>query len=328
MMNRRLLLFPVVLLATACVDNDFEGIDEITKLRTLAIALEPGELGPGEVGTLSALSVTPDPDAVITYTWEICLFDDGPDQKYRCSTDPETGETAGLVLPGDASTTTLPYDVVTDAVGSIDEVCATFDSFDLPDFIEPPDCDRGLPLRVRLTAASGDEEEVAVREILLLREGEAQRDDRNTNPQISGVVLSQRTKEGEVLVEDVVLAADAVTPVSLDVDVSVDLQAIVDAPGAAQEYEPFGEDGERLEAREERLLMSWYATRGVMDRNTTYYAEELASPTELQSNEWRPSKQTEARVGDVVSIWVVLRDTRGGVSFIERRIRIEARGGS
>lgn len=324
-MMHRLTLFVLsfALLVSACDPNDFEGPDEVSKLRTLAIGMEPAELGPGEIATLSALSVTPDPTVPIRFTWELCLFDDGPDGRYECSLDPETGEAAGIVLPGDGAEVVVPYDVVTEAIGSIDEVCAAFEEFDLPDFIEPPDCQRGLPLRVRLTSATDDEEEIAVREILLLRESEAERDDRNTNPRLGGVVLSQRTDDGEVVLVETVLEEGRVTPVTLDIGRSVDLQAVVDAPGTAQEYEPLDEDGERLDSREERLAISWYTTRGVMDRATTYYSEDLASSTELQSNEWRPSKGTEAEVGEEVSLWLVLRDTRGGIDVLERRILLE-----
>jgi hypothetical protein len=36
-------------------------------------------------------------------------------------------------------------------------------------------------------------------------------------------------------------------------------------------------------------------------------------------------KNTAAEVGTEVRLWVVLRDDRGGVSFVERRIEVTAR---
>lgn len=309
----------LVLALWSCNDNGFEAVSEVTKLRTLAIGLEPAELGPGDVGELWALSVTPDVDAELTYRWELCLFSDGPDSRYTCSVDPETGEPAGVTLPG-GERTMVSYDAVAAVVGSIEEVCAAFDSFELPDFIEAPDCSRGLPLTVRLTVSDGVDEEIAVRELVLLREDVAER---NTNPPEFDVIVSQRV-EGEALVSETLLRADEVTPIALDVASLVDLQLVVDPALASESYETETLDGSATEIVQERLVASWYSTHGRFDRNRTFYSDALASPVELQSNEWNLAKNTAATAGTEVLLWVVLRDDRGGVRFIERRIEVLA----
>jgi hypothetical protein len=309
-----------MLFVVACDDNGFEAVSEVTKLRTLAIGLEPAELAPGEVGQLQALSVVPDEATELTYLWELCLFNDGPDNRYACSVDPESGETAGLTLPGGANTA-IPYDAITAGLGSIDAVCAAFEAFELPDFIEVPDCTRGLPLTVRLTVSDGTEEEIAVREVLLLREAD---EARNANPPEVEIVVSQRV-DGDAVVAETVLAADRATPLALDLSELVDLQLVVDPAVASEAYETATLDGTATEVVQERLVASWYATHGRFDRNRTFYSDALASAVELQANEWNLEKNTAAEVGTEVRLWVVLRDDRGGVSFVERRIEVTAR---
>ena len=64
-MMHRLTLFVLsfALLVSACDPNDFEGPDEVSKLRTLAIGMEPAELGPVSFGARWT-SPTPASDAV------------------------------------------------------------------------------------------------------------------------------------------------------------------------------------------------------------------------------------------------------------------------
>ena len=68
---------------------------------------------------------------------------------------------------------------------------------------------------------------------------------------------------------------------------------------------------ESVEAVPEELLFSWYATSGVFERGRT--------APDLMDNEFRPD-------GDMASaddrIWVVVRDGRGGIGWIERRFSV------
>ena len=88
-----------------------EMLETVSKLRILAVRAEPPDLAPGETVTLDALVVDPRHDRCIepvgagsgapadctspavvgspTLYWELCLFDEGANNLYRCGTIPD-----------------------------------------------------------------------------------------------------------------------------------------------------------------------------------------------------------------------------------------------
>lgn len=285
----------------ACNDFDFEQQDEISKLRTLGIRLEPPELAPGTVVLADSLTVDPRGAGPVRYAWELCAFHEGPDEAYACATDDE-GNPMGMTI-AETPTATIPYDAVVAVLGTADELCAALEGAELPEFVEVPACDRGFPLTVRMTArvgaGQGEDEEIAVKQLLLLREGVTP----NENPRIDGLLVAdQPAVAGGPLVVPTVPGEPVV------------LEALVDAE-QAETYEHEGE------ARTEQLALSWYTTRGRIDRPVTWYDAERVPIEELRENELDVEGGVPAEPGDVVTLWLVLRDDRGGTAFASAEIQ-------
>ena len=76
----------------------------------LGIAAEPVDVAPGEVTEITALVVEPEGEPV-TYLWELCIIDDGPDSQYACRNELlglDEELLAGLVL-GTTPTVNFAY---------------------------------------------------------------------------------------------------------------------------------------------------------------------------------------------------------------------------
>lgn len=290
------------LFVAACDDMNFEEFGEVSKLRTLAIRVDPPEIGPGDVAVIDALVVGA--DRPIRHIWEVCLFTDGPDEFYRCSE--QDGEVLGAVI-GDTPEVSLPYDAIVAVVGEIETICAELAEIELGDFVSLPDCDRGFPLTVRLTAevadGQGDDREIATAGLLLMTEEEAALGTANVPPTIDGLVVDDVSSPGQV--REIVLG-----------DEPIALQALIDPDAVAQEYVRTDDDGTE-EPDRERLLLTWFSTHGQIERTRTFFSEGSVLTAELQSNELDLSKgRLPAEVGDEGSVFLVLRDGRGGVDFL------------
>ena len=299
------LLCALAAFASACEDPGFEEVGEISKLRVLAIRVDPPEIGPGEVAQIDALVVGT--EEVVRYEWEVCLFTDGPDEFYRCSEQDE--EVLGAAI-GTAPETALPYDLIEEVVGDIDVICAELAEIELGDFASLPSCERGLPVTIRLTVevreGQGDDREVATARLLLLNEDEAASGSANVRPILDGLLV------------DDVSSVGVPREVALDPESEVRLQALVEPDTAAESYEETGEDGESTEERE-RLQLTWFSTHGRFERTWTFFAEDSVLPAELQSNLLNLTNGSlEAAVGDTGELYVVLRDSRGGLDFLRQ----------
>lgn len=300
------LLWMVVLVAFVtggCQELDWEEYSEVTKLRILAVRAEPPEIGPGQVATVDALVTNPQ-GAPIALAWELCFVTEGPDEEYACLLDSESGETLGVPL-GQGDSVQVPYDLVDAAAGDLEAICDELLQAEVPEFVQLPDCERGLEVTIRLTATSGDDREVGVKGLLLLLEDEAARDDVNVNPTIDGLLVDNTSASAGPVEIDVVAGEP------------VRLQALVNSDEAQQYEAPDpDEEGARLDAENEVLSIAWFATHGRYDRQTTYFQDEVVEGAEFQNNTLNLLKGgTPAEVGDTVTVWVVVRDDRGGVDY-------------
>jgi hypothetical protein len=309
----RIFIPAVGVLLSACSGMDFELPFEVSKLRTLAIGAEPPEMGPGESVTFSTLTVNPSSDAPITYLWEACLFTDGPDAYYACSESDEAG-VAGFPL-GNAPEAQLNYDTLTAAGLDIAEICASLEGIDVPDFITLPDCTRGLPLTIRLVVTQDGVTEVSKKSFTLLRAEEAERDDVNMTPVSGDLTLAGQPADGQVIAAN--SALDEVE-LLLDVDLS-----------QAQTYEPPDPDneGQRLESEVEELNVAWFTTHGTLEYSRTYYSEGITPDEELGTNTLDLTTGVEPELGETVTLWAVLRDDRGGISWRSWSFSVGPAGG-
>lgn len=316
----------------ACADNDFEQFYEITKLRILGIAAEPAGVAPGETVVFEAVTAKPDDAAETFYRWQICVLTDGPDHYYRCSDRPlfagpegDAPAPAGLsnvLAEGAGPRWSFTQDQATnEQLLDACEFLARADSYDLPDFVELPACKSGFPVHVRVEACQGrmppcDDPEIALHRFTLLLDEAAARSDRNQNPAILGL-----------LAENDPVSDDDRPTIAAQADGSVRLTALVPT-NEAQRYTPV----ERFdpatrsivyapEAEQEILNLSWFSTAGELDRNGYYSADGRAPIEELQTNVLSFDIDTFDEPVDV-HLWLVLRDDRRGLSYLERRFRV------
>jgi hypothetical protein len=294
----------------ACEDLGFEEFGEVSKLRVLAIRVDPPEIGPGETAVIDALIVNPE-GGVVSYLWEVCAFTEGPDEYYRCAE--EGGEVLGAAL-GTTSEVALPYDVVEAVLGDIDAICDSLAELDLGDFAGLPDCERGFPVTIRLTTSTGgavgDNIEIATAGLLLLNEEAAALGTANRRPLLDGVLFDNRSSPAEPIA------------VVLDGEEGAELQALVEPETAAETFDDIQDDGSTVEDRE-RLQLTWFSTIGTIERTRTFFSEENVTAAELQSNLFDLTRgTTQGVVGDAGTVYLVLRDNRGGLDFLAQEFVI------
>jgi hypothetical protein len=297
----------------ACGNMGFEEFYEVSKLRTLAILAEPPEIGPGESAIISTLTVSPSSDTPITYQWEVCLFTDGPDAYFACSENEEAG-VAGIPL-GSGSEAQLDYDTLTAAGLDIEGICTSLEGLDVPDFVTLPDCTRGLPLTIRLVATQDGVTEVSKKSFTLLRREEAERDDVNTSP-----VLGDLTLNGLPANEQRIGADSSIDEVELLLDVDLSQAQTYQSPDPDNE-------GQRLASQVEELNVAWFTTHGTLEYSRTYYAQGITPDEELGTNTLDLTQGVEPEPGETITLWAVLRDDRGGISWRTWRFSVSPEDG-
>jgi len=313
----------VIVAALACVaaacSPDFEPYNEVHNLRVLAVRAEPPQLPPDESATLDLLvHVEPDDPRPVTYHWSWCPFSAGSTSGYTCATDRDTlqalideaapgvVEVPGFDL-GTSATATLPYPVPPVVLQA---ACQQLLMQDVPDFLELPDCVTGFPVLIKVEVRQGDDVITAVKEVkLLYGANEAP----NANPALSGASIFE-SKAGPST--SVVLGEE---PVALRRGLlhrwHVELEA-----GEAELFQPSPrpEDPDPAPAHES-LAVSWFAQGGEMEYRRTGYIEDFTTFEQATANAWT-TPTTKEFDGESMSIYMVVRDNRGGVGWLSRQV--------
>lgn len=363
-----LLLLPALL--AGCAAEMLESQSSLSKLRVLAVRAEPPELAPGETVQLDALVVDPRHDRCEetvtcgsgdscdclspslvgppTLYWELCLFDEGADNLYRCGTIPDLPTEVSRRDLGTGATASIAYNAIVPAPSFIEQACSQLASADLPDFVEIPTCRRGLPVTIRLTAIAAGADlagrttdefcldqpadcEIAKKSLtLLLPEKVAER---NNNPRIEGLFNA-----GTELLPGV--AAVPVCGDGVDGDKEGNEQhdsdlvpieaAVTVGEGSGSSAELFSPAPTQVDAapapRREALDISWFATFGGI-REATYWGagkttDDEISFNELEFEQFMKDTDTQTLPTSPIRVFAVLRDGRGGVDFAERELSI------
>ncbi|MDY7226254.1 hypothetical protein [Hyalangium rubrum] len=313
MSARKTLLFAALLALPAC-SFDFARSTDVTDRRILAIQVEPPELAGGAAlpafVQARALVVDPSaPDAVTEIHWWSCMVVDlasGAGDS-RC---PE-GEATVLLASGEA-----PLSAVSQTVPLPPEVVGVLAS------------GRDVPapqVQVQLKVGSGEGELFAIKEVAvtpLLPEGQ----EANRNPVLQRLMLN-----GEEWLPDVprvLRYGECPDEERKEVEAEDgsrvrvcehDIEPIFDE-AEAQFYEERGLSGEP-ETQRERLRFNWFSDAGSFRRGRTDQKDPRdPSPDNIGPKaEWRepPTKNAGA------TIWVVIRDGRGGIHWERREVRFE-----
>lgn len=290
----------LLLLLGGCDEDERAEPYQVEELRVLAIRAEPPESTDSTPVTFDALVVEGSGD--LTYAWRLCPFAGPAELGYPCLAD-EIPEKDIELIPEDLRPCILGE---TASTPSFEATPCSFDTYEF--ILEAAAKEQGFPLdlspetglemSVRLQVTDETGRTVDAIKGFAVTGSESP----NSNPVLSGVVVQEEPElepeSGDVWEEDEILVID-----------------LEEAPILQVTYDPASAElvssEESVEAVPEELLFSWYATSGVFERGRT--------APDLMDNEFRPD-------GDMASaddrIWVVVRDGRGGIGWIERRFSV------
>lgn len=304
---RRVLLLSCVALA-ACTPEDFPVESLVDRLRLLAVKSSPADLRPGETARLDSLVVDPTRAQKTTTFWIGCDPDPFNLNRSTCSDPAVLNDPAQL---GDM--TSLPAGVRFIGLDARAAYVAPANVFDV---LAADDPRRALGTTGQILAISvaEDVDPTASMEVLreifarvqrkeiaslvsLFRVRISEDPERNTNPEVERLSI-----DGEVWPRGARLMLRPAQQVKLDVDAT---DATFEAFTATTPNGP--------EARTERVLVAWYSTAGRFTEERTAMRENVKTVfTAPGATAFDPVP--ERRTG---TVWTVLRDTRGGLSWRE-----------
>ncbi|KFE68984.1 hypothetical protein [Hyalangium minutum] len=314
----RMMTLSVLVSLTAC-SYDFERSSEIRDRRILAVQIEPPEVAGGaplpEAVLAQALVVDPaNPLAAVEVSWRSCLrlpraaADVGEAENTRCPEDENT------VLLGSSSAALEAVSLGAPLPPELVGLLAAASDVPAPQ------------LQVQVEVSSEPQPLVAVKQLTVtsrLPEGQ----EPNRNPVLQRVTLdgtdwlpdTPRTlKYGDCPDEEKKEAeADDGSRVLV---CEHDVEPFFDEETQSQFYEERGFSGEP-ELQREILRFAWFTDAGSFRRNNTrQFDPRDPSPDNVgPQNNWRePATKTER-----ATLWLIVRDGRGGTSWLRREVIFE-----
>ncbi len=293
-------LLPLLLLA-GCVlgsdryarPRDLPSAWHIDRVRVLAVAPEPPEAAPGDTVTFTALIADPE-EEVQTVVWLAC--DPGSASGFGCSPD-------FADLPEDPTREDLEERGVIGISPFLPPVYEVPE--DLLDGLSEAEARAGLQVTVQVLAlpALEDDElddfdfnevEAAFKRLVV-----SDKAVRNQNPVVTGVVVS-----GTAVPAGAVIELDR----GLEYAVTVSLQ-----PESIEAYTYINSDGE-LEDRVEEPYVTLFATDGQMAEQYGLYRDDPV----LHGPRWQAPDEADAEG----TLYLVVRDRRGGMAFTQQSYRV------
>lgn len=282
----------LVLVLGACKPDLSEEDWLITSTRVLAVKSEPAEAKPGTPLTLTALIASPsDEGGASTITWQFCTAPKPPTENNVVST--ECLDTSSLVDAGSG---------VSIVAAAPSNSCSLFGPNTAPGGFRPRDPDETggyyQPLRIDMPGAVPTFHLERIRCNLADASFDIAAEFGkeyvpNANPHLAPIAATI----GE-------------NPVSLNGiprGARVELEA--SWVGAdAESYAYYDRTSQTLTTKREAMRVAWYVSAGTLDTESTGRDEN--DPSTVTSNVWvAPSTPGNTK------LWVVLRDSRGGVAY-------------
>jgi len=290
---------------SACAE-DFESFNTVSRLRVLAVQLDPPDVAPGEQAVATALVAGGTGD--VTYEWSWCPLTAGSVNGYECLVTQEEFATA-LAFAGTGAS--LPaFDLGTDPQALFDyqmdgaalqALCALALQQQAPAFVALPSCDDRFVATLMLTVRDDEDEVTAVKELPLLFSADT---GRNGNPSIGAVTFFN---EAGIALEEITRSE------RVDVFADVPLTASESFIPAATNEVP-----DPVETRE-ILFMTWFVTAGELAFTRTGYIDGETAFEDIQDNSWKVDD------GDEATLYLVLQDERGGVVWKQIDVQVEGR---
>jgi hypothetical protein len=297
-------------LMSAC-SPDFDPYNEISGLRVLALQAEPADLSVTQTTRVSALTFE-EKDRPVSLEWSLCPWPSDPNAGFACAVDAATwqkawkaagftgnapsltlgtAEQAELAFPG----TRAQAQSLCEHLGALLQSSATL----------PPDCTRSWPWTVRLSARAGKEHVETVKDVQLLIDAKLVP---NHNPTLDA--LQVEAKQGMQ-----VLDAQMARELASGEDHKLRAQAPSRDIETYQRTPALGQPQPKPER--ESLTFTWFISRGSTKYVRTTFRDGVESLKDATENEWHAPDET----GDT-TLFVVVRDHRGGVGFRTGKVRL------
>jgi hypothetical protein len=282
--------------------------------RLLAIRGTPPEAKPSDVVvTYDALIV--DVDGTVTTPdlgWALCKEPHPPAESNIVSS-------ACLSIPDDATGASFTAEIPSDA-------CTNFGPLPSMPGARPadPDVTGGYyqPVRAVWHGAAGDETGFALQRIICRIGSIAPTDvagryatdyQPNNNPVLASAVLDPGGTN-----QPLFMAAQPTPPPPATVTVGQVVALEADWPeGTAEDFLVYDIPSHALVTQHEALRLSWFATGGVFQHDRTGRTESEPETDRFTQDLW-----TAPLTAGLVHLWLVLRDSRGGVDFAEAQIDV------
>jgi hypothetical protein len=286
----------------------------ITDVTLLAVRGDPPEALPGANVAYSFLLASPS-DGTVTNadaTWDVCMTPKPPAVSNAVSNACTQVPDPATVTPGQTFASAIPT-----------KACSLFGPIAPPPVAgQPPVAPRNpdstggyyLPVRVRVNPAGAEELSGFAFERIQCNLAGAAAD-------IIEQYNSQYTANNPPGIDHTDLVDAAGHRVSLDsgpqnaaMGAVLTIEATF-ADGSAETFPVYDPQSEALVNQQESLHMSWFVTGGIFEHDHTGTAAgDTASST---SNQWTAPEQ-----GGLIYLWLVLRDSRGGVDYKSYQIQV------
>jgi hypothetical protein len=313
---KKLILLIFMGMASLSCTEEMEKFTDVTKLRVLAIQVSPAELLPGDTGEISAL-VAASEDREVTRQWSWCPVPTTSLNGHACPVDEQMlrqliADNAGVpesVLPdvspfdlGSGEQARFPYIVGDTVLQLVCEQVVTQFGDTLP---LVPDCNGKLTTTVRLDISDGVDTVTAVKRMNLLLNPNLVP---NENPQVGAVY--QLTSSG---------LSEITATTSLPQKKTANLRVAIPAD-ASEPFETVAIETGQTVADAENLFMTWFITGGETEFGRTSYIAGETNFEKLKQNSWDTPSVAES--GGTATLYMVLQDERGGVSWTQRQVFI------
>jgi hypothetical protein len=284
--------------------DDFTPYSRLDRLRVMAIQSEPATPVRDVPVQLSPLVYVP-AGKTASYSWSWCPLPSQSEDGYRCPVSEQAlapllaslglDEPISLGLGTEPTTVFVnPFDPALLARVCAQGIKAGEASLDIW-------CTIDFPVLVTLKIKTSTESLTSVVTLHLPIEDGAPG---NANPVIEGIRIVKPAPTRQL---------DDLGTITVRRDEEVTFEAIV-PDEASETFVDKNEDGNSV-TRRERLTVSWFSDAGDWDADRAAYIEGKYDLKRATRNKWKAPK-TEDFKEDKVSIFVVVRDDRGGTSWV------------
>jgi hypothetical protein len=334
-------IFATILLPLCLSTSCSEAEDKyyiMDSLRVLAVKADKPWLHFGESATLEALLFVPD-DAELSYQWRWCPTILNSVTGYACPLDQDAlnalveevseGELSApsLDLGSNASATfdnIFPGELLTAICYGALEGSGNIGAAEI-------DCSSTYAISLVLEVQTADETIRAVKDLKLIIDPTLSP---NQNPSISGLRIGEfdsalSDKEINEQKESILASAENVVDgESFNVSTDKGYALFAELPeGTAEIYtEPASEDTSAPANTEETLVISWFIELGEFDSTRTGYIPGEIDLDTAAENFWTPPVDLSDYDKEDAKIYIVVRDDRGGSSWLERSLDVSALG--